>query len=561
MINFAGTWSELSDLNAALTNNWLIKGLVIDADTRAVSTLNALTEPIRNYSQGTLSIDPNFNTFVERNNTVNNDFYYNIYRNENLIKTTTNLSYTEEIFNTGVYNYCVEYVKGDCISSQVCETVNIENLSCGTPTMQLTDYSDQSGYKILVSTNNIPEAVLYRFYNENNELLYEISSAFSGVIFTATPGVNYCFKMTSVCVFNGDSIESDYSNQECMVVDCYESPVAYFMQAEGKKVYINWSRNAASYTIYKNGEVYAENFSSSLGFGVGSYDLIEGETYCFQIASLCNSGDTLWSNEICYTVPQCSVTTNFTGVICSGENYLENGFSLINPTSGTYTQNLLTSLYCDSTVVLNLTVNPVYNEEIYETVCNSYTWNNQNYTESGDYIQYFQTVAGCDSTVTLHLTVNYPTTNEFSEIACDSYSWNNQVYTESGDYIQHFQTVAGCDSTVTLHLIVNYSTTNEFSVTACNSYSWNNQVYTESDDYIQQFQTVAGCDSMVTLHLTINNSTIYEFYETVCDSYTWNNQVYTQSGNYPQQFIAANGCDSTVTLYLTVNYSSIVEFS
>jgi hypothetical protein len=64
---------------------------------------------------------------------------------------------------------------------------------------------------------------------------------------------------------------------------------------------------------------------------------------------------------------------------------------------------------CDSTVTLNLTVNPVYTGGVQnEVICqgDSFTFGGTAYTTTGNYPFTFQTINGCDSTVTLNLTVN-----------------------------------------------------------------------------------------------------------------------------------------------------------
>ena len=215
---------------------------------------------------------------------------------------------------------------------------------------------------------------------------------------------------------------------------------------------------------------------------------------------------------------------------------------------------------CDSTVTLHLTVHYSDSTEFSQTVCDSYTWNDQTYTTSGDKVQHFQTIHGCDSMVTLHLTVHYSDSTEFSQTVCDSYTWNDQTYTTSGDKLQHFQTIHGCDSTVTLHLTVHYSFTTEFSDTICDIYTWNEFKYDVSGDYVQHFQTIHGCDSTVTLHLTVYYSDSTEFSETVCDSMNWNGQIYTQSGDYVQVLQTIHGCDSTVVMHLTVHPSYETRF-
>ena len=91
---------------------------------------------------------------------------------------------------------------------------------------------------------------------------------------------------------------------------------------------------------------------------------------------------------------------------------------------------------CDSIVTLNLTVNPTYNEVLNEAICmgENFLFEGNIYTDSGTYTNRLTTIEGCDSSITLNLTVN-PTYNEVLEVICngDSYIGTN-VYTGSGTY-------------------------------------------------------------------------------------------------------------------------------
>ena len=66
-----------------------------------------------------------------------------------------------------------------------------------------------------------------------------------------------------------------------------------------------------------------------------------------------------------------------------------------------------------------------------------------------DVSQLYATAQGCDSTVTLQLTVNPNYAHHFDVVACDSMVWNGQVYRQSGVYTQSFSSASGCDSVVT----------------------------------------------------------------------------------------------------------------
>ena len=161
---------------------------------------------------------------------------------------------------------------------------------------------------------------------------------------------------------------------------------------------------------------------------------------------------------------------------------------------------------------------------------------------------------GCENaTAETQLSIHSLQTTEFNITACQSYIWNDLEYSESGDYEQTFESVYGCDSLVIMHLTIADKYLVDFDMTACESYTWNNQTFYVSGNYEQSFESVTGCDSIVTLHLTINNSVFVEFIESACDSFEWLGDTYTESGDYTKVFSTVQGCDSTIVLHLTID--------
>jgi gliding motility-associated-like protein len=119
----------------------------------------------------------------------------------------------------------------------------------------------------------------------------------------------------------------------------------------------------------------------------------------------------------------------------------------------------LQSVYgCDSIATLNLSINPVPNTGINESICqgSTFTFNGQTIGTSGQYTQTLQTVAGCDSTIILNLIVNPILSSLINESICQGefFSFFGQNLTATGTYSQTLQTSAGCDSIVNLDLIV-----------------------------------------------------------------------------------------------------------
>ena len=191
-----------------------------------------------------------------------------------------------------------------------------------------------------------------------------------------------------------------------------------------------------------------------------------------------------------------------------------------------------------------------------EDFTNYQTYNGEALDESYDgwYLRYF--ASNFVETVysnTVQITVLQPPTSSLEISTCDSYTWNNETYTESGTYQQHFPMPNGCDSIVTCYLTIWPSYTNSFNITSCDFCPWNGVTYTQSGDYEQSFTSQHGCDSIITMHLTIIPSTSYEFMVNTCDTYIWNGTEYSESGDYEQSFTSSTSCDSLVILHLTID--------
>ena len=232
--------------------------------------------------------------------------------------------------------------------------------------------------------------------------------------------------------------------------------------------------------------------------------------------------------------------------------------------AGTYTTLLQNINGCDSTVTLNLVVNPNVSSTQNITICQNalpYRWNNQSMTAGGTYTAILQNINGCDSTVTLNLVVNPNVSSTQNKTICQNalpYRWNNQSLTAAGTYTVFLQSINGCDSVITLHLLVNPTVTGEETITRCASslpYNWNSQSITAAGYYTATLISPSGCDSIATLHLLVNPTVIGVETITLCASslpYSWNNQSIAGAGDYTATVVSAAGCDSIVTLHLTV---------
>lgn len=149
--------------------------------------------------------------------------------------------------------------------------------------------------------------------------------------------------------------------------------------------------------------------------------------------------------------------TNISASICAGETYEFQGTTLSD--EGTYTATLSAQSGCDSTVVLTLTVFPeIPPVNISASICNGeiYVFNGEALTVGGSYTAKLSSQFGCDSTVVLNLTVNAAPQVNISASICEGevYEFNLEFLSVAGTYVAFLQTTEGCDSTMILDLSV-----------------------------------------------------------------------------------------------------------
>ncbi|MEO1624599.1 MAG: beta-propeller fold lactonase family protein, partial [Bacteroidota bacterium] len=266
----------------------------------------------------------------------------------------------------------------------------------------------------------------------------------------------------------------------------------------------------------------------------------------------------------CWTLIDLDLTvlpteTNIDAEICQGESYTFNGQTY--DAAGVYSANFNSSLGCDSIVNLNLQIVSSYTGSTFEQqICqgDSYEFGGVSYSESGDYSNTFSSRGGCDSTVTLQLTVN-PSYDEFLDIRIcsgDFYVFNEKNYVEGGIYTASYTSSTGCDSTVTLKLtVLNPNGPNLLEASICQgeSYELGGSAYDQAGSYTTSVTTASGCVSNVTLNLTVNDSYEQTISQTICEGSTieFGDQTLTSAGTYKHTYNTVTGCDSTVTLNLS----------
>jgi len=294
----------------------------------------------------------------------------------------------------------------------------------------------------------------------------------------------------------------------------------------------------------------------------------EGDTYLFNGMELTETGAysrTFQSVHGCDSVVTLNLTVNpnlvenINAAICKGEAYLFSGSLLTD--SGQYQDSLTTIAGCDSIVILNLTVNPVSTQTINAAICegDTYYFSRSFLTESGQYSDSLKNVSGCDSIIILDLTVNPSYNQTIDVVICQNeiFTFAGNRLTQSGLYQDVSKTVSGCDSITTLNLTVNptFIQTNEAVICQGETYLFEGNLLNEAGIYIDSLKTVEGCDSITILNLTVNPTFINFIDAIICQDETYlfaGNQL-SEGGQYQDSLKTLSGCDSIVVLNLTVN--------
>ena len=150
-------------------------------------------------------------------------------------------------------------------------------------------------------------------------------------------------------------------------------------------------------------------------------------------------------------------TTNLTQAICNGNSITFNGN--IITIAGVYRDTLTTSLGCDSFIVLTVTVNSRPTTNISRAICQgtSIAFNGQTITTAGTFRDTLITSLGCDSFILLTVKINPIKRTTQNLIVCqgNSVTVGTHTYTSTGNYIDTLQSSQNCDSIITTNLTVN----------------------------------------------------------------------------------------------------------
>ena len=241
--------------------------------------------------------------------------------------------------------------------------------------------------------------------------------------------------------------------------------------------------------------------------------------------------------------------------LCFGES-LEVG-STTYFASALDTITLTNAAGCDSTIYLDLTVNPLADFDSTAVVCYDevFTIGGNSYTETGVYRDSTVTAGNCDSVFTLYLTRIPEKRDTLEESICagDSLELGDGTFWSTpGEHEIIFPTASGCDSTLVLFLEVRDTSSGSALVEVCagEPLARDGRVFTRPDTFRYTVQNAQQCDSTVVLTVVWIEPT-YESSDTlVCanGSFDWRGRTITAAGTYRDTLRSRLDCDSIIAI-------------
>ena len=215
-----------------------------------------------------------------------------------------------------------------------------------------------------------------------------------------------------------------------------------------------------------------------------------------------------------------------------------NGVAL---SADTVVQITLTNQWgCDSVVTYHLHVWPNVSHTIDTTLCDnnlaSFTWNGM--TAADTLVAHLVGNHGVDSMVTLIMHVNPTYQIDVYDTICDDATvfFAGQTLSTTGDYGHTFTSQLNCDSVVALHLTVHPTYSFHFydTVYVGDTIHFEGNNYIQPGDYTITYLTANGCDSLLTLHLEGRNILWVERVDSLCEGETYDfyGRQLTEAGVY-----------------------------
>lgn len=424
--------------------------------------------------------------------------------------------------------------------------VNVVTTEAGAAGMMLDGKSVTSSFRVLTGNSDLRFARIP--IRHGTHTLRTSSDGFTGHVYGLGAYESYAYSFGSSVIDLASSILVNGKPNDGRE-HCYLEPVVFSPHIDGDYTSLLWK--------FGDGQTSSEATVTHTYAAPGDY----------QVQLVVTSGaekDT--SLTILHLIDEIRDTINV--VICHGESYTFNGKKY--DASGIYTANLKSIGGCDSIVVLNLTVQPVFKTEETATVPQgmSYRWHWKWYKEKGDYTDTLTSRNGCDSITILHLdvvdalqemwdTICYRSKYTFMDYdydlpAVDAYK--NERYV---DYTLEYRDLGTC-LVYQMHLAIIPQSDGESvvlydTIMVGSTYDFFGEPLTLPGTYTTTAEGASGCMLDYTLHLVVLPVPIHENYDELChgDTCLFLDKVYTKPGQYLDTVWSVTGIVSIERLNLT----------
>ncbi len=245
--------------------------------------------------------------------------------------------------------------------------------------------------------------------------------------------------------------------------------------------------------------------------------------------------------------------------ICSGDSVKVGAITY--KTQGVFIQSFMTTGGCDSTVTLNLTVNPKKDTTFIKSICQgkNIKIGTKTYTKTGVYTDVLKAKNGCDSTVRLTLIVNAAPqlVTTFTICKDDTLRIGKFKHFYAGNFSDTIKRPDGCDSIITFKLFINPKSQKNINATICSNecYSLGDSCYKNTGIYYAHLKNKFGCDSFITLHLKVKKFKTTLLNALICPNtcFKLKDTSFCKTGYYEVLYPSkTGGCDSLVKINLIV---------
>lgn len=256
--------------------------------------------------------------------------------------------------------------------------------------------------------------------------------------------------------------------------------------------------------------------------------------------------------------------SSLTATICEGETYFIGNTGYSN--TGNFTQIIKTSIGCDSTIELNLTVKPISRSNVDATICEGsfIVVGGKTFNTEGVFTQVMRNAAknGCDSIITLNLKLAKSTTSYLTEYICPGkfFTFFERDLSIPGKYKQVLpgQNKVGCDSIIELELLLAPPLTREIFVKICpnRTFTYRNQTYSVPSVYAVTLPKAAegGCDSLILIRLENYPDLTQKINANLClgEKYQFKGKTFDKAGTYYERVNSGSDliCDSLYIIEL-----------